>query len=225
MLRKVCESFERTMVLLNTGNIIDMKWVEVYKPQAVLYVWQGGQEGGNGVLDVLSGTVTPSGKLADTIARDIADYPSTKNFGDPRRNLYEEDIYVGYRYFETFAREKVLYPFGFGLSYTTFALDEISVEEEGDSLRVSVNVSNRGDAAGKEVVQVYCGAPQGALGQPARSLCGFAKTKLLAPGESEKLTIRIDRHRLASYDDSGVTGNKSCYVMEGESGGSTWERM
>lgn len=214
MLKKVCESFERTVVLLNTGNIIDMKWVEVYKPQAVLYVWQGGQEGGNGVLDVLSGKVSPSGKLTDTIARDIAHYPSTKNFGDIRRNIYQEDIYVGYRYFETFAREKVLYPFGFGLSYTTFALDEILVEEEGEILRVSVKVTNQGDVAGKEVIQVYCEAPQGALGQPARSLCGFAKTKLLAPGESESLTIIIDKRTLASYDDSGVTGNKSCYVME-----------
>lgn len=214
MLKKVCESFERTVVLLNTGNIIDMKWVEVYKPQAVLYVWQGGQEGGNGVLDILSGAVSPSGKLTDTIACDIADYPSTKNFGDIKRNIYEEDIYVGYRYFETFARERVLYPFGFGLSYTTFALDEIIVKEEGEGLRVSVNVANQGNADGKEVIQVYCTAPQGALGQPARSLCGFAKTKLLIPGEAETLTIMIDKHALASYDDSGVTGHKSCYVME-----------
>lgn len=214
MLKKVCEVFERTVVLLNTGNIIDMKWVEIYKPQAVLYVWQGGQEGGNGVLDVLSGAVSPSGKLTDTIAHDIADYPSTKNYGDVKRNIYAEDIYIGYRYFETFAREKVLYPFGFGLSYTTFALGGIAVEENGEDLRVSVKVANQGDVSGKEVVQVYCSAPQGALGQPARSLCGFAKTKLLAPGEAENLTIQIDRHTLASYDDSGVTGNKSCYVME-----------
>ncbi|MBD5460188.1 MAG: beta-glucosidase [Lachnospiraceae bacterium] len=214
LLQKVCGAFERTVVLLNVGNIIDMKWVETCKPQAVLYVWQGGQEGGNGVLDVLSGRVSPSGKLADTIAGDITDYPSTKNHGDEKRNIYEEDIYVGYRYFETFAREKALYPFGFGLSYTTFALDEINVEENGENLRVSVNVTNQGKVSGKEVVQVYCGAPQGGLGQPARSLCGFAKTRPLAPGETEKLTVLIDRRTLASYDDSGVTGNKSCYVME-----------
>lgn len=214
MLKKVCGAFERTVVLLNVGNIIDMKWVETCKPQAVLYVWQGGQEGGNGVLDILSGAVSPSGKLADTIAVDIADYPSTKNHGDEKRNIYAEDIYVGYRYFETFAREKVLYPFGFGLSYTTFAFDGITVEENGEGLCVGVNVTNQGSVGGKEVAQVYCSAPQGALGQPARSLCGFAKTKLLAPGETETLTIQIDRHTLASYDDSGATGNKSCYVME-----------
>ena len=107
MLRLVCGCFERTVVLLNVGNIIDMKWVEKYQPSAVLYVWQGGQEGGNGVLDVLCGAVSPSGRLTDTIAYDIEDYPSTKNFGDERENCYEEDIYVGYRYFETFAPEKV----------------------------------------------------------------------------------------------------------------------
>lgn len=108
MLRKVCDVFSRTVVLLNVGNIIDMKWMEETAPSAVLYVWQGGQEGGNGVLDVLKGTVTPSGRLTDTIARDIEDYPSTVNHGDPDRNYYAEDIYVGYRYFETFARDKVL---------------------------------------------------------------------------------------------------------------------
>lgn len=222
MLEKVCKSFERTVVLLNVGNIIDMKWVDEYQPSAVLYVWQGGQEGGNGVLDVLSGAVSPSGKLADTIARDITDYPSTRNHGDEKRNVYEEDIYVGYRYFETFAREKVLYPFGFGLSYTEFSMEDISVDADREGLLVSVSVTNRGKVPGKEVVQVYCGAPQIAvgdpagkrLGHPARSLCGFAKTKLLAPGETQKFTIRVSYRTIASYDDKGVTGNRSCYVLE-----------
>ncbi len=218
MLRLVCGAFSRTVVLLNVGNIIDMKWVERYQPSAVLYVWQGGQEGGNGVLDVLSGKVSPSGKLTDTIARDIGDYPSTANHGDEKRNLYQEDIYVGYRYFETFAKDKVLYPFGFGLSYTTFSLETEKVElgrEEGAIHAVChVKVTNTGAAAGKEVVQVYCQAPQGALGKPARSLCGFGKTKTLAPGESEVLQIEIPKTALASYDDSGATGNKSCWVLE-----------
>ena len=98
----VCEVSERTVVVLNVGNIIDMSWVEKYRPQAVLYVWQGGQEGGNGVADVLTGKVCACGKLTDTIAADIKDYPSTENFGDPFKNYYKEDIYVGYRYFETF---------------------------------------------------------------------------------------------------------------------------
>lgn len=114
----VSKSFENTVVLLNVGNIIDMNWIEKYNIKSVIYVWQGGQEGGNAVTDVLSGDVNPSGRLSDTIAKDISDYPSSKNFGNEDFNLYQEDIYVGYRYFETFAPEKVLYPFGFGLSYT-----------------------------------------------------------------------------------------------------------
>ena len=116
----VCGAFKRVIVLLNVGNIIDMSWVKKYRPDAVMYTWQGGQEGGNGVLDVLTGAVNPCGKLTDTIAEEISDYPSDKNFGDLVKNYYQEDIYIGYRYFETFAREKVLYPFGYGLSYTTF---------------------------------------------------------------------------------------------------------
>ena len=115
MLELVCSEFARVAVVLNVGNTIDMKFVEKYKPQAVMYVWQGGMEGGNGVADVLLGKVSPSGHLTDTIAKDISDYPSTKCFGDEFKNAYEEDIYVGYRYFETAAKEKVLYPFGFGL--------------------------------------------------------------------------------------------------------------
>lgn len=214
MLQKVCAAFDRTVVLLNVGNIIDMKWVERHKPQSVLYVWQGGQEGGDAVLDVLSGTVSPSGKLADTIAYDIADYPSTKNYGGEERNFYGEDIYVGYRYFETFAKEKVLYPFGYGLSYTQFALDGLALEDCGDLVRISVKVTNTGARSGKEVVQAYCAAPQGSLGKPARSLCAFAKTRLLAPGESEDVTLECSWRSLASYDDSGLTGHKSCFVLE-----------
>lgn len=218
MLRQVCRTFERTVVLLNVGNIIDMKWVERYQPSAVLYVWQGGQEGGNGVLDVLEGKVSPSGKLTDTIACDIADYPSTRNYGDAKRNLYQEDIYVGYRYFETFAKDKVLYPFGFGLSYTNFTLEPelagTGGQDTWDEVSVSVKVTNTGEKSGKEVVQVYCQAPQGTLGKPARSLCGFAKTKELAPGEAQTLHIPVPQKRLASYDDGGLTGNKSCWVLE-----------
>lgn len=220
MLELVCASFDRTVVLLNVGNIIDMKWVERYQPAAVLYVWQGGQEGGNGVLDVLEGRVTPSGKLTDTIAKDIADYPSTDNYGDEKRNVYQEDIYVGYRYFETFAKDKVLYPFGFGLSYTTFAVeakldDTAAGSVDADTaVVVSAQVTNTGTAAGKEVVQVYCEAPQGAMGKPARALCGFAKTKELAPGESETLQIPVAWYTISSYDDGGAAGHKSCWVLE-----------
>ena len=214
MIRRVCEVSERTVVVLNVGNIIDMSWVEKYRPQAVLYVWQGGQEGGNGVADVLTGKVCACGKLTDTIAADIKDYPSTENFGDPFKNYYKEDIYVGYRYFETFARDKVLYPFGYGLSYTTFEMKAEVLKNTGDEITVSVTVSNTGEVRGKEVVQVYVKVPQGKLGNPARKLIGFAKTKELAPGEQEEVCIVIQKYDMASYDDSGVTGHKSCYVLE-----------
>lgn len=214
MIAGVCKVFSRVAVILNTGNIIDMKWVDTYKPQAVLYTWQGGMEGGNGIADVLTGVVNPCGKLADTIAHDIADYPSTKNFGDKVQNVYEEDIYIGYRYFETFAPDCVKYPFGFGLSYTKFNQDLISFKKNENTVSVRVKVTNVGDLAGKEVVQVYLSAPQGKLGKPARSLVGFAKTSLLAEGASEEIQINIDNACYASYDDSGVTGHKSCFVLE-----------
>ena len=214
MIRRVCEVSERTVVVLNVGNIIDMSWVEKYHPQAVLYAWQGGQEGGNGVADVLTGKVCACGKLTDTIAADIKDYPSTENFGDPFKNYYKEDIYVGYRYFETFAKDKVLYPFGYGLSYTTFETRAEILKNTGDEITVSATVSNTGEVRGKEVVQVYVKVPQGKLGNPARKLIGFAKTKELAPGEQEEVCIVIQKYDMASYDDSGVTGHKSCYVLE-----------
>lgn len=215
LLETVCGVFERTVVLLNVGNIIDMKWVEKYGPGAVAYVWQGGQEGGNSVADVLSGRVNPSGKLPDTVAMDIHDYPSTRNFGNDEENIYAEDIYVGYRYFETFAKEKVLYPFGFGLSYTDFHMEtELSADCGPGGISVRTTVTNVGKAAGKEVVQVYVSAPQGRLGKPSRSLVGFSKTRLLEPGESHTLEIPIQRSAIASYDAAGATGHRSCWVLE-----------
>ena len=214
VLAAVCSVFERTVVLLNVGNIIDMRWVEKYRPGAVLYVWQGGQEGGNGVLDILSGDVCPSGRLSDTIAREIEDYPSTRNYGDGIRNFYAEDIYIGYRYFSTFAPEKVLYPFGFGLSYTNFDIRATAAGTLTEGMNIYAKVSNMGSHAGKEVVQIYCQAPQGVLGKPARVLCGFAKTKNILPGKSQELSIRFPMSCIASYDDSGVTGHKSCFVLE-----------
>ena len=214
MIRRVCQVSKRTVVVLNVGNIIDMSWVKKYHPQAVLYAWQGGQEGGNGVADVLTGKVCACGKLTDTIAQSIEDYPSTENFGDPFKNYYKEDIYVGYRYFETFAKDKVLYPFGYGLSYTSFGIKAEILKNSEEELTVSAEVVNTGAVKGKEVVQVYAKVPQGKLGNPARRLIGFAKTGELKPGEKEEVVIVIPKYDLASYDDSGVTGHKSCYVLE-----------
>lgn len=214
MLKNVTKAFDKTIVLLNVGNIIDMKWVEKYNPAAVAYIWQGGQEGGNGVIDVLKGVVSPSGKLTDTIAYDIEDYPSTKNFGSNKRNIQQEDIYVGYRYFETFAKDKVLYPFGFGLSYTSFDIISNGFDVEAGKVTVSVTVTNIGDYKGKQVVQAYVAKPQGKLGKPVVELVGFVKTKELKADESETLDIVFTNYQMASYDDSGVTGFKSAYVLE-----------
>ena len=214
MIRRVCEVSRRTVVVLNVGNIIDMRWVKKYQPQAVLYVWQGGQEGGSGVVDVLTGKICACGKLPDTIAADINDYPSTVNFGDPFKNYYKEDIYVGYRYFETFAKNNVLYPFGYGLSYTTFEIKAEIFENTKDKFKVAVVVRNTGNVKGKEVVQVYAKVPQGKLGNPERKLVGFVKTKELKPGEKEEICIVVSKYDMASYDDSGITGYKSCYVLE-----------
>lgn len=214
LLQVVSKYFENTVVLLNVGNIIDMKWVEKYNIKSVMYVWQGGQEGGNAVCEVLSGEVNPSGRLSDTIAQDISDYPSSKNFGGKDFNLYQEDIYVGYRYFETFAPEKVLYPFGFGLSYTEFDINPYSIKTHNDKISAVVIVKNTGNVKGSEVVQVYAEAPQGKLGKAKRSLCAFAKTAVIMPDKSDGILLEFDVNDLASYDDSGITGHKSCYVLE-----------
>ncbi|MCI7768490.1 MAG: glycoside hydrolase family 3 C-terminal domain-containing protein [Oscillospiraceae bacterium] len=214
MLAAVRKNFKRVIVLLNVGNIIDMSFVEKYSPDAVLYIWQGGMVGGLGTADVLTGKVSPSGKLPDTIARSVSDHPSDKYFGDNNRNFYAEDIYVGYRYFETFAPEKVLYPFGFGLSYTKFEIKPLSSRITEDKAELTVAVKNMGDRSGKEVVQLYCSAPQGMLGKPAKILCGYEKTRLLTPSESQEITFKINFSELASYDDSGASGHRFCYVLE-----------
>lgn len=215
MLTVVRENYKKVVLLLNVGNIIDMTDINRIAPDAVLYVWQGGMTGGKGTADVLTGKVSPSGKLPDTIAYKVSDYPSDANFGmEENRDIYAEDIYVGYRYFETFAKEKVLYPFGFGLSYTEFEIKKEKAEIAEGAVKLSVSVKNIGSYKGKEVIEVYCEAPQGRLGKAARVLCGFEKTRELVPQEEQVVEIAVDIAKLASYDDSGVTGNKSCYVLE-----------
>ena len=214
MFRKVTAHFKKVAVILNAGGIMDMSFIEKYSPTAVLYVWQGGMTGGSGIADILTGKVSPSGKLSDTIAFEISDYPSDKNFGDDERNFYCEDIYVGYCYFETFAKDRVRYPFGFGLSYTTFDIKTINADISSDSIKLAVSVKNTGTFSGKEVVQIYAEAPQGKLGKPLRSIVSFKKTDCLEPDTEQILCFEIDYSYLASYDDSGVTGHKSCYVLE-----------
>ncbi|CAL4858788.1 glycoside hydrolase family 3 C-terminal domain-containing protein [Microbacterium sp. MM2322] len=215
LLDTVTAHFERTVVVVDAGNVMDLSWVADYRDRigAVLFAWQGGMEGARAVASVLAGESSPSGKLTDTIALSYEDYPSAPNFGHLDVNVYAEDVYVGYRYFETFARDRVLFPFGHGLSYTTFDLATTATADAG-TLRLEVVVTNTGDRAGKEVVQVYTGAPDGALGTPARHLAAFAKTRLLAPGESEAVRLEVHLDDLASYDDGGATGHRSAWVLE-----------
>lgn len=214
MLRRVTSAFDKTVVLLNTGGLIDMSFMDRYPVSAVMYVWQGGMVGGAGTAAVLTGEVSPSGKLPDTIAYEISDYPSDKFFGSGDMDCYGEDIYVGYRHFETFAKDRVRFPFGFGMSYTSFDIAASDFKLDGDKVTGSVNVKNTGSTPGREVVQIYCSAPQGKLGKPARVLCGFDKTRTLQPGESQTLSFEIPLESVASYDDSGVTGHKSAWILE-----------
>lgn len=215
MLDTVTAQFDKVVVLLNTGNIIDMNWVSSYgdKIGAVMYVWQGGMESGNAIADLLCGKVNPSGKLSDTLVNNYLNIPSN-NFGNKKFNEYSEDIYVGYRYFETFDKDSVLYPFGFGLSYTSFDIEYIGTAPADNGFEVKVKVTNTGSLAGKEVVQVYLKKPCAALGNPAFELVGFAKTQTLNPKESEELCIFVDMYSLCSYDDCGATGNAFAYVIE-----------
>lgn len=214
MIETVSKHFKDIILVLNVGNIIDMSILDHCNISSVLYVWHGGMEGGRAVSDVLTGLVNPSGKLCDTIAYHLDDYPSTSNFGSNIKSIYQEDIYIGYRYFETFAKEKVRFPFGFGLSYTTFTITLLETKQSDDKVSFKIKVTNTGDFNGKEVVQLYFSAPQGKLGKPLKQLCAFAKTPLLNPLEDYYLTITIFTKDLASYDDSGITSYKSSYILE-----------
>lgn len=217
MLAKVTAAFPKVVVVLNIGGIIDTSWIKSDKTiAAALLAWQGGMEGGLAAANLLFGHVTPCGKLPDTFTASVDDYPSTKHFhDDPYYVEYTDDIFVGYRYFETIAgmQEKVIYPFGYGLSYTTFSMDVIHAAEQSDGITIQVSVRNTGEHSGKEVVQVYASAPQGKLGKASRSLVAFQKTKLLAPGEEQLLELKFDRYSLASYDDTGKVC-RSAYVLE-----------
>lgn len=215
MLYKVTKYFKRVCVILDCGNVIDMSWTVEFgdKIGAVLYAWQGGMESGNALAEILAGKKSPSGKLADTIAVNYEAYPSSKDFGNKEYNNYTEDIYVGYRYFETFKKEDVLYPFGFGMSYTTFEIKGEGKEEDG-KISLKVKVKNTGEYEGKEVVQVYLRLPQGKLGNPEKVLAAFDKTELLKPQQEQELELSFDLRKFAPYDDSGITGNENCYVLE-----------
>ena len=213
MIDKVCTEFSDVIVVFNISNITDMSWLEDYDSiKAAMIMWLPGEVGTNSVGEVLTGKVNPSGKLADTISYDIEDHPASQNFGNymykgifgiPKYFVnYCEGIYVGYRYFETFAPEKVMYPFGYGLSYTDFEWNVKSFGSDGEKINIAVEVENTGEAAGKDVVQVYFSAPyyEGGIEKSAKELAAYKKTSELKPGESETLNISFDIEDMASYD-------------------------
>ena len=203
LLESVTSAFDKVVVLLNCGGIMDMSVLESYgdKISAILYVWQSGMESGNAIADVLSGAVSPSGKLTDSIARNYYDYPGSKDFGDKKYNFYTEDIYVGYRGLETFGKQNVIYPFGFGLSYTEFETVNVRCSCDKETLTVTADVKNIGSYPGKEVLQVYFEAPEGRLGKPSRVLAAFKKTEKLYPDETQTVEISFKINDMASYDD------------------------
>ena len=212
LIKRVCASFDKVCVLLNVGNVIDMTWVKELNVPSVMYIWQGGMEGGAALANVVCGKTSPSGKLADTIVKSLDKCPAIKNFGSLERNFYTEDVYVGYRYYETFSPEDVLYPFGYGISYTQFDIEHKNTRIDDENISLNFTVKNIGNASGKEVLQVYYSAPQGYMGNPARQLVSFEKTKLLNPGESENITITFPICAMKTYCDFGEY--KSCCILE-----------
>lgn len=232
LLNDLCDAFhargKKVIVVLNVGGAVETaSWKGL--PDAILCAWQPGQEGGNSVADVLLGKENPSGKLTMTFPIAAMDMPSSLNFpvessrgnrgGQERKNidytLHAEGINIGYRYFTT-ANRPVSYPFGFGLSYTTFSYSKPVVKATGNGLAASVTVTNTGKVAGKESVQLYVTAPAGKLEKPARELKGFAKTRLLQPGESETLTMKVTDYDLASFDEAiqSWVSDKGKYLVQ-----------
>lgn len=217
MVEQVKKYFDKIIVVMNVGGMVDTEWfICDEKIKSVLMAFQGGMEGGSAAAELLFGISNPSGKLCDTFAKRLEDYPSSYNFHEAKEYVdYTEDIYVGYRYFETIpgAAEKVNYPFGYGLSYTTFDWSVVSASENDGTISIDVSVTNTGKTAGKEVLQVYTSAPQGLLGKAAKSLAAFEKTRLLLPGETQRLVLSFTMDSLASYDDLGKV-QKSAYILE-----------
>lgn len=207
----VTDTFERTVVVLNSGNIIDLSWIEQYegKLAAVLLAWHGGMEAGNAVADVLYGKVNPSGRLSATVARDYIDYPSSATFGRRRQVAYSEEAYVGYRHFDTRAPHRVLFPFGHGLSYTCFEEEITQLDLFGKRVHACVRVTNTGSRAGRKVVLLWCEPPQATIPKPTRILAAFGKTEEIAPGHAQDLELTCDLKTLSSYDE-----NLHAFVLE-----------
>lgn len=220
MVDYVTSNFKKCIVVLNVSNAPELGWLDEYESiKAALYVGAPGEYGFNAVAKALTGEVNPSGRLTDTIAYNVSDHPSSQNFGSTSYLMstekfveYQEGIYIGYRYFETFAPEKVQYPFGYGLSYTNFEWSDFKADiDKKGNVTVKVTVKNTGKCSGKDVVQVYFTPPYSAdsgIEKAEKVLAGYAKTKELAPGESETVTVSFDTYGMSSYDTA-----KGCYVL------------
>ena len=209
LLTRVRAAFEKTVVVLNIGSPMDMSEIAALSPSALLIAWQGGMESGHALADVLTGAREPGGRLTDTIAVSLRDYPSTRSFGGRKFNNYTEDIYVGYRWFETFAEERVLFPFGAGMGYTAFSREMKSLTLSGSEVRAEIAVTNTGSRAGREVAALYMRAPGELLPVPERQLAAFTKTPVLEPGETFTAELVFDLTTLSSFDEAG-----SRYVTE-----------
>lgn len=205
LLDAVTKAFARTVVVLNVSNAIDLSWLDDYgdRISAILIAWQGGMEAGNAVADILYGDANPSGRLACTIARRYEDYPSRMTFGTGKTVEYREGVFMGYRHFATYAPNAIRFPFGHGLSYTTFAQEPAGFEAgRNGKIRAVVTVTNTGDRSGREVVQLWCVPPTGAIEKPTRVLAGFSSSQVLEPGERQQVTVSCSVHDVASYDET-----------------------
>ena len=207
-LEKLASAYDKLIVVLNIGGLIDMSEIKAIPGiNAVLLMTQLGNVGGDALADVLTGKVNPSGRLTDTWAANYSDYPASETFSHNDGNVddeyYTEGIYVGYRYFDSFGIEP-LYPFGYGLSYTSFEIHTEKVHTDGDTVSLTVRVANTGSCSGKEVVQVYCSKPDGTINKPSQELVAFAKTESIFPGEDARINIEFDIRQLASYSENAV---------------------
>ncbi len=214
LLARVTEAFERTVVVVDAGNVMDLSWAEHHSISALLIAWAGGMESGNALANVLTGKAEPGGRLTASIARRYEDAPSARNFGDPDVTNYAEDVFVGYRYYETFAPGAAQFHFGEGLGYTSFSLSLGNFGSDATRAHLDVTAKNTGEREGSTVVQAYLETPDGKLSQPARRLAAFARTGTVAAGENATVRLEVDLRDFASYDDSGATGHRSAYMLE-----------
>ena len=202
LLRLACANFDNVVVLLNVCGVVDTSWLDKYPVKAVLVTSLLGETSGDAVADVLTGRVSPAGKLTTTWARRYRDYPTTDCWGT-MQIPYREGVFLGYRYFDTFGIEP-RFPFGFGLSYTTFSVKAGAVSARGSKAKLSATVRNTGKAAGAEVVQCYVSMPAGKLEKPYQDLVAYARTPELAPGASCRVELAFDLAQFASYDEAAA---------------------